>query len=96
MQDSDADLKQIFEYIMHELGQNIFLESTTAFFVDQVNKIVARGVQGVILGCTEIELVIQNKHVPGIDLFYSADLHITAAAEVEAGLLSYDAFVPPS
>merc|ERR1712176_821145 len=34
--DSDEDLKQIFQFIMDELGQNIFKDSTRAFFVGQI------------------------------------------------------------
>ena len=36
--DDDADLKQIFVYIMEELGFNTFHDSTRAFFVAQIEK----------------------------------------------------------
>merc|ERR1740117_333779 len=48
-----ADLNQIFQFIMHELGFGVFKPSTLAFFKDQVEQLVARGAEGVILGCTE-------------------------------------------
>jgi aspartate racemase len=84
--DSDDDLKQIFVFIMEELGFNVFKDPTRAFFVDQIQKLAARGAEGVILGCTEIELLELQPHVPEIPLFRSAELHIAAAARVCAGL----------
>jgi hypothetical protein len=44
--------------------------------VDQVAQLQARGAQGVILGCTEIELLIKQEHTPDTPLFASAELHI--------------------
>ena len=55
--DSDEDMTRIFQAIMHELGHNIFHDSTRAFFVKMVRKLQVRGCEGVILGCTEIELL---------------------------------------
>ena len=43
---------------MNELGFNIFKPETKKFFMDQVEKLVKRGAEGIILGCTEIELLI--------------------------------------
>jgi len=75
------DRKQIFEYIRHELGFGIFKSETRKFFVDQMDRMVARGAEGVILGCTEIELLVQQKHCD-YPLFPSAELHIEAASSV--------------
>jgi hypothetical protein len=57
-------------------GFNVFKDSTRAFFVDQVGELQARGAEGVILGCTEIELLIQQEHTPDTPLFASAEIHI--------------------
>ena len=78
----DEDLKQIFQYIMDELGFNIFKDSTRQFFVEQVQELASRGAQGVILGCTEIELLIQQEHVPEVPLFPSAELHIEVNSSI--------------
>lgn len=53
--ESEKDLTQIFQYIMDELGFNVFKETTREFFVAQIRALAARGAQGVILGCTEID-----------------------------------------
>eukprot|EP00747_Dinoflagellata_sp_TGD_P082388 gnl/TRDRNA2_/TRDRNA2_161670_c0_seq2.p1 gnl/TRDRNA2_/TRDRNA2_161670_c0~~gnl/TRDRNA2_/TRDRNA2_161670_c0_seq2.p1 ORF type:complete len:120 (-),score=22.36 gnl/TRDRNA2_/TRDRNA2_161670_c0_seq2:80-439(-) len=51
---------------------------------------------GVILGCTEIELLVQQSDVADVPLYRSADLHIDAAARVQAGIASLEDFMPPS
>lgn len=88
------DLTQIFQYIMHELGFGVFKPETLEFFKSQVMKLVQRGAQGVILGCTEIELLIKQEHCPSVPLFASGQLHISAAAQVTAGTLDISAFNP--
>jgi len=92
--DSDEDMTRIFQAIMHELGHNIFHDSTRAFFVKMVRKLQVRGCEGVILGCTEIELLELQPHVPDVALFRSAELHIEAASRVCAGLDAVDKYLP--
>ncbi|KAK3268574.1 hypothetical protein CYMTET_22931 [Cymbomonas tetramitiformis] len=92
--DDDVSLNQIFTYIMKELGVNVFKAETRAFFVDQIHRLVARGAEGVILGCTEIELLVKQEDVPEVPLFNSAELHIAATAKVQAGILSLDELTP--
>ena len=88
-------LKRIFQCIMDELGFNIFTDETRAFFVEQAQALRARGAEGIILGCTEIELLIQQRHIPELPVFQSAELHIAAVAAIAAGRDTIDAFVPP-
>ena len=92
--DEEADLKQIFQFIMDELGFNVFKDTTRAFFVEQVRKLAARGAVAVILGCTEIELLELQEHVD-VPLFRSAELHIEAASRVCAGLDQIEEYQPP-
>ena len=92
--EAEQDLAQIFQYIMDELGFNVFKESTRAFFVAQIRALAARGAQGVILGCTEIELLVKQSDVPEVPLYCSAELHIEAAARVQAGLTTVAEYMP--
>ena len=116
MPESDADLQQVFQFIMDELGFGEFKESTRAFFAAQVRYLViapstdstraflaaqvrqlrARGAEGVILGCTEIELLLRQEDTPEVPLFASAELHIAAAARVAAGLQCVADYEPPA
>ena len=67
---------------MDELSSNVFREDTRQFFVEQCHKLAARGARGIVLGCTEIELLLHPSATPGLKLplFCSANLHIEAAA----------------
>ena len=102
--ESQADMEKIFSFIMDELSFNKFEESTRAFFVEQVKALAARGCEGVILGCTEIELLELQPHVDAscisrdsgeYPLFRSAQLHIEAATRIAAGLDSVADYAPP-
>ena len=81
---------------MHELGHNVFKESTRDFFKAQVAQLVERGAQGVVLGCTEIELLLRPQDFPiGVARFASAELHIEAAAKIAAGAEELASYLPP-
>ena len=67
---------------MDELSSNIFRQETRQFFVSQCHKLAARGARGILLGCTEIELLLHPSAAPVLQLplFCSANLHIEATA----------------
>lgn len=94
--DSEAAMARIFEHIMTELSANVFTEPTRAYFAEQVRALAARGCEGVILGCTEIELLELQPLVPDVPLFRSAQLHIEAATRVAAGLDCVEMYAPPA
>eukprot|EP00040_Diaphanoeca_grandis_P028279 m.163498 g.163498 ORF g.163498 m.163498 type:complete len:270 (-) comp31293_c2_seq4:1633-2442(-) len=90
----ESELKQIFQFIMDELGSNIFKDTTRAYFVTQLKALRDMGAEGVILGCTEIELLVNQTHVSDIPLFPSAEIHIRAAAACAAGTEQVSEFTP--
>lgn len=96
---------EMFRYIMEELGMPAeehdelgrpkYKTSTKDFFVRQALQLQQRGCESIILGCTEIELVLFQDDVgPSLPLFPSAQLHIEAAAALCAGLKSLEDFIP--
>jgi aspartate racemase len=50
-------------------------------FTSIIDDLIARGAQGVILGCTEIMLLIQPEDVP-VPAFDTTTIHATAAVEL--------------
>jgi aspartate racemase len=64
--------------IFDELVRGVLKESSREAYGTIVADLAARGAQGVILGCTEIELLISEKDT-GIPVFPSARLHAEAA-----------------
>jgi aspartate racemase len=71
------DVEKI-EFINHaiyqELGKNIFLYETKATFLQIINHLVSEGAEGIILGCTEIPLLISDEDC-NVPLFNTGFLH---------------------
>jgi aspartate racemase len=76
----DDDREFIHRTIFGELGSGIFSASTKARYVSIMEQLGTAGAQGVILGCTEIPLLIK----PGdtaMPLFDTTAIHSAAAVE---------------
>ena len=91
--DKKEDLDRIFVYILRELSFGQFTEDCIAFFVQQIKLLKERGAQGIILGCTEIELLDLQPLVT-IPLFPSAKLHIQAIVDVQVGRKRLEDYTP--
>ncbi len=75
-----ADRDYIHERIYDELVMDIFSESTKAGYLDVIEHLSEAGAEGVILGCTEIPLLIQADEI-NIPSFATTELHCIAAVE---------------
>jgi aspartate racemase len=76
----DADIELLNTAIYNELGKGIFLPQTKALFMKVINGLAARGAQGVVLGCTEIPILIKQEDCP-IPVFDTTALHAKAAVD---------------
>lgn len=73
--------RQVIHYtIFEELGRGILKPETKAFYIDVMNKLAGEGAEGIILGCTEIPLLISSADVP-MPLFDTTQIHAKAAVE---------------
>jgi len=75
---SEADMEFINRVIYDELTKGEFNSSSRSQFVEIVKKLVAQGAEGVILGCTEIPLLISEKDCD-VPLFNTGLIHAEAA-----------------
>lgn len=73
-------MEQVNDSIYNELGKNIFLPATKQVFIDIINESNKAGAQGVILGCTEIPLLLKQEDSP-LPVFDTTLLHATAAVD---------------
>lgn len=73
-----ADQEIVHDIIYKELVQNIFTDASREIFLGIIEKLRLQGVQGVILGCTEIPLLIRQGDVD-LPLFNSTEIHCEAA-----------------
>jgi amino-acid racemase len=78
----DRDL--VHRVIYGELCLGHVLEGSRSAFRQVVDGLVERGAQGVILGCTEIGLLLKPEDAP-LPLFDTAAIHAEAAAEFALG-----------
>lgn len=76
-----ADQEKIHSVIVDELVRGILTESSKAYYLQVVEKLVAEGAQGIILGCTEIPLLIKQGDCQ-VRLFDTATLHAEAALQL--------------
>lgn len=87
--------EDIYRIIYQELSLNEFRPESRATIVQAIRALGARDVQACILGCTEIELLVQQEHVPELPLLMSAEAHIQFASEILLGNLSIEDVLPP-
>ena len=77
----EPEQREIDRIIFEELCQGRFLESSRAFYVRAIKSCLGRGADGVILGCTEIPLLIRPEDLPGLPRFDTMALHVAAAID---------------
>ena len=66
--------------IFNEFAQGGFLDSTKEKFLDIIDSLNKRGAQGIILGCTEIPLLIHQEDIE-LPLFDTLNIQLEAAVE---------------
>jgi len=94
---SDSAVRaKLWAIIEKELSVNVFSTAAKAYYVRVIEEMAAQsGVQCVILGCTELPLLIaqNDTKVPLID---TTHIHARAAIDVQLGVEQIDSFLPPS
>jgi aspartate racemase len=77
----DADQRAVINQVIYqELVSGIIREESRQGYLQIIQDLIEQGAQGVILGCTEIPLLIQPEHVT-IPLFDTTRLHAEAALQ---------------
>jgi len=81
----DAPEREVVHQVIYdELGRGIVREESRKAYVRIIEGLAGRGAQGVILGCTEIPLLIKEKDSP-IPVFDTTALHAAAAVDFALG-----------
>lgn len=76
----EAARREIHNIIFNELTKGIFTQDSRNKYIKIINSLNINGAQGIILGCTEIPLLIGQEHVP-TPIFDTTKIHSVAAAE---------------
>jgi len=64
--------------IFDELVKNIVTESSKQTYMDICHDLASKGAEGIILGCTEIFLLIKPADFDNLPLFDTTELHVNA------------------
>jgi aspartate racemase len=72
--------KTINDVIYEELGRGVIRSPSRESYVSIIDSLHGRGAQGIILGCTEIPLLIKPADYP-IPMFDTTAIHATAAVD---------------
>ena len=76
----ERDRKIVHEIIYQELCRGIILESSKRAYCEIVEKLIAQGAKGIILGCTEITMLIGDVKFP-VSTFDTTHLHAMKAVD---------------
>lgn len=77
---NEADQDLIDRVIFQELSYAQFTDGSRKAYLDIIDKLVSCGAQGIILGCTEIGLLVSQTDRPNVPMFDTLRLHAKAAA----------------
>ncbi|NIM49550.1 MAG: amino acid racemase [Gemmatimonadales bacterium] len=75
------DQSRINEIIFKQLVRGVFTDDSRQVVLQCIEKLSRSGVQGVVLGCTEIPLLVQQEHTE-VPLFDTTTLHAQRALDV--------------
>lgn len=83
----------IHDIIFTELLKNDIRDESRHKYMQVIERLKERGAQGVVLGCTEIGLLVQQNHMPDLPMFDSTVIHSLRALDVAMGREKID-FTP--
>jgi aspartate racemase len=75
---NDEDREVIHNIIYNELVRGIIKDDSRQKYIKIIDKLIDKGAEGVVLGCTEIPLLIKQKDV-SIPIFNTTEIHSKAA-----------------
>ncbi|WP_276380626.1 aspartate/glutamate racemase family protein [Flavobacterium sp. H4147] len=79
---SEEDKDFIHYTIFEELGRGIVTDETKKHYLEIANELIKNGAEGIILGCTEIPLVIKTEDL-SVPIFDTTLIHAKAAVEFQ-------------
>jgi len=78
---NEAERTFIHDTIYAELVKYVFSEETRRGYVEVIAELASRGAEGVVLGCTEIPLLLRPEDI-AVPSFSTTELHCEAAVEM--------------
>jgi len=79
------DRETIHQVIYEELVKGIISDKSRAAYLKIMDDLTSKGAQGIILGCTEIGLLVNKDHTSAL-LFDTTEIHAVSAVEMALGI----------
>jgi aspartate racemase len=76
----EAERAQVHRIIYDELCRDVVLDSSRVRYREVMNHLVQRGAEGIILGCTEIGLLVEAGDA-SVPLYDTAAIHAEQAVD---------------
>lgn len=70
----------IQQTVKEELGRGVVRQETKAAYIEITNQLIASGAEGIVLGCTEIPLLLSQRDV-AVPVFDTTRIHAQAAVD---------------
>ncbi len=87
---NETEKKEVDRIIFDELTHHKFIQSSKEYYIKVINNLSNKGAEGIILGCTEIKMLVSQEDVKGITLYDTTDLHCELAAKICTGEIILD------
>lgn len=82
----DAPIREeVDRIIFEELTDGEVRESSRQTYLDVMDDLAAVGAEGIVMGCTEIEMLLSQEDRPGLPMFDTTALHVQRAVEYALG-----------
>ena len=81
---AEEERAMVNDIIYNELCLGVFKDTSRMALKKIIQSLVNRGAEGIILGCTEIPLLIKEKDSP-VPLFNTTEIHSLAAVRMALG-----------
>jgi aspartate racemase len=83
---AERDRVIVHRVIFEELTHGIVEDQSRQEYLRIMGDLVARGAQGIVLGCTEISLLVAPENMPDTALYDTTLLHVDRAVRISLGL----------
>jgi aspartate racemase len=83
---AERDRALAHRVIFEELTRGIIDDHSRHEYLRIMRDLVARGAQGIVLGCTEISLLVSAEDMSGTVLYDTTTLHVDRAVRISLGL----------
>jgi len=77
----DEDRTLVDDVIFEELTSGVICDESREAYLRIIDDLVDAGAEGVVLGCTEIDLLVDQSDRPAVPLFDTTALHVEHAVE---------------